>query len=128
MAAMRESCRSKNSCAIDFRGQWANDGKGVKNRYLGFKFMIEGKVHYGWARVTVDPKGAYGVLTGYAYETIPNKAIITGKTKGPDEISIKEPDAALVIPTRKPASLGLLAMGSPGLAIWRRNESGANTQ
>jgi hypothetical protein len=24
-------------------------------------------------------------LTGYAYETIPGKAIITGKTKGPDD-------------------------------------------
>ena len=23
-------------------------------------------------------------LTGYAYETVPNKAIIAGKTKGPD--------------------------------------------
>jgi hypothetical protein len=27
-------------------------------------------------------------LTGYAYETIPNKPIITGKTKGPDVITL----------------------------------------
>ena len=27
------------------------------------------------------------LLTGYAYETVPNKAIITGKTKGPDVVT-----------------------------------------
>jgi hypothetical protein len=32
-----------------FRGPWVNHGKGVKNRYLGFKFAIKGKIHYGWA-------------------------------------------------------------------------------
>jgi len=39
------------------------------------------------------------LLTGYAYETIPNKAIITGKTKGPDMITVQ------------PGSLGALAAG-----------------
>ena len=28
--------------------------------------------------------GVKALLTGYAYETIPGKAIITGHTKGPD--------------------------------------------
>ena len=32
---------------------WANGGKGVKNRYLGLKFQIKGKTHFGWARLTV---------------------------------------------------------------------------
>jgi hypothetical protein len=32
-----------------------------------------------------------GTLTGYAYETIPNKGIITGKTKGQDTIMV-QPD------------------------------------
>jgi hypothetical protein len=36
-----------------FQGDWANGGKGVKNRYLGLKFLIHGKVHYGWARLNV---------------------------------------------------------------------------
>ena len=40
------------------------------------------------------------MLTGYAYETIPNKLIITGKTKGPDVI------------TAQPGSLGHLAQGA----------------
>src|ERR1700722_19108109 len=73
----------------------------VANRYLGLKFQIRGKYHYGWARLTV--RGRYdsivATLTGYAYETIPNKPIIAGKTKGPDVIMVR------------PGSLGALAAG-----------------
>jgi len=109
-----------------FFGPWANGGKGVKNRYLGLKFYISGKVHYGWARLTVtvaNGKFFTETLTGYAYETIPNKSITTGQTKGPDNNSIEGPNAALTMPTPDPATLGALAMGSPGLSIWRRKES-----
>src|SRR5579863_756416 len=64
---------------------------GVKQAYLGFQLQINGKTHYGWARLhviaqldpPVMPQLIAATLTGYAYETIPNKAIITGKTKGP---------------------------------------------
>jgi len=66
-------------------------------------------------------------LTGYAYETIPNKAIIAGKTNGPDDISIEEPGAALTAPTPGPATLGALALGARGLSIWRREEPVAAT-
>jgi hypothetical protein len=38
-------------------------------------------------------------IEGYAYETIPNKPIIAGKTKGPDVIMVR------------PGSLGALAAG-----------------
>jgi hypothetical protein len=30
-------------------GPWVNGGKGVKNRYLGIKFKINGRFHYGWS-------------------------------------------------------------------------------
>jgi hypothetical protein len=94
----------------------------IGQRYLGLKFVVNGKTHYGWARVK-GKQGTYEYsLTGYAYETIPNKPIITGQTKGPEEISIEGPDAALM-PISKPVSLGLLAMGAPGLSIWRRDRS-----
>lgn len=100
----------------------------VKNRYLGLKFKINGKTHYGWARLNVQfgSNGLEGTLTGYAYETIPNKAIIAGATKGADESDVEQPDAALTNPvpdTRQPATLGALAMGAPGLPIWRREDS-----
>jgi hypothetical protein len=107
-------------------GQWLN----VTNGYLGLKFKINGKTHYGWARLTVTDKNAVitAVLTGYAYETIPNKTIVAGQTKGPGDISIEQADAALTVPTPEPAMLGLLAMGAPGLSIWRREESGGIAQ
>jgi hypothetical protein len=107
-------------------GAWVNGGKGVKNRYLGLKFKINGMFHFGWARLTVTTTGKHdfsAALTGYAYETVPNKPIIAGKTKGPKEVDDQPAPATLTTPTRKPASLGLLAMGSPGLSIWRRKES-----
>lgn len=79
----------------------------VKNRYLGIKFFDQrSRVHYGWARISESCNrygkrgtGARTLLTGYAYETIPNKAIITGHTKGPDVITVE------------PGSLGALAAG-----------------
>lgn len=92
-------------------GPW-ND---VKNRYLGVRFTIKGSTHYGWARMNVNCNpGNFQitpVLTGYAYETIPNKPIIAGKTKGPDVITVEA------------GSLGALAQGSAGLAPGPRKES-----
>jgi hypothetical protein len=106
------------SDGADRAGRWVN----VRSRYLGLKFRIKGKVHYGWARlnVTVGNSRITSTLTGYAFETIPNKPIVTGATKGPDDI---EPTASLNPPASEPATLGALAMGAPGLAIWRRKET-----
>ena len=76
-------------------GPWAGKGKGVSNRYLGLKFVVHGKVHYGWARLSVrlghrpQYDDVSGTLTGYAYETVPNKPIIAGETKGPDVITVQ---------------------------------------
>ena len=101
-------------------GPWANGGKGVKDRYLGIKFKISGKFHYGWTRITVTtgPRGFTGmILTGYAYETIPGKAIIAGATKGPEDA---ESSATPSTPSSEPTTLGVLALGAPGLSIWRR--------
>lgn len=89
----------------------------AKNLYLGVEFSIDGKVHYGWARLSVTIKGVHcaanALLTGYAYETVPGKPILTGKTSGADEVSaVKRPQA----------TLGALAQGSAGLVAWRRDE------
>lgn len=65
------------------RGAWDN----VQNRYLGFEFSINGKLHYGWGRLSVSLGNEVdAVLTGYAYETVPHKPLITGKTKGSGDL------------------------------------------
>jgi len=116
-------CYSGRSSFISWFGPWANGGKGVKNRYLGLKFKIKGQFHFGWARLTVTTTSDnfIAILTGYAYETIPGKAIVAGKTKGPDD-DIAEESSATPMPVPEPATLGALAMGAPGLSIWRRED------
>lgn len=93
--------------------QWANGGNGLKDRYLGLKFVINGQTHYGWARVTVTTSGKTFItatLTGYAYETISNKPIIASKTKGKDVMTVQR------------GGLGQLAAGAA--AILDRRQTG----
>ncbi len=86
------------------RGWSIGPCSGSRRAYLGLKFFVKGKPHFGWARLTVHGThvSEKATLTGYAYETIPNKPIITGQTKGPDVITLD------------PGSLGRLAQGSAG--------------
>jgi hypothetical protein len=98
-------------------GAWAPEGASVLNHYLGFKFVIDGQIHYGWARLStsihqISKGGDKAQLTGYAYETEPNTPIITGKTSGND-VSWKQP-------AEQAATLGQLALGSAGLVAWRK--------
>lgn len=101
------SFMSTTDCRV---GNWFD----VSNRYLGLKFTINGKTHYGWARLNVSFQINQGrgtlkaTLTGYAYETIPNKAIVAGRTKGPDVVTLE------------PASLGHLARGASAIPAWRQ--------
>ena len=86
-------------------GPWAN----VTDRYLGLKFAIKGKIHFGWARLNVSlGEGGCeitGALTGYAYETIANRPILTGKEHG------TEADGPTPIANTS-GTLGRLARGS----------------
>jgi len=77
-------------------GPWGS----ASDRFLGLKFIIKGKPHYGWARLSVScfEREIKATLTGYAYQTIPNQEIITGRTKGASGVTI-------------PRSLGSLARG-----------------
>lgn len=105
-------------------GPWLNGGKGVKHHYLGLKFKINGRFHFGWARITITTTSNdfTATLTGYAYETIAGKAIAAGQIEGPESQSIDAPNATLTAPAPQPATLGLLAIGASGLFIWRREE------
>jgi len=94
-----------------------------QNRYLGLQFLINGEVHFGWARLNVSCKGLDVVakLTGYAYETVANTPITAGQMTGTDKETSVGPDAALAVPA--PVPLGLLALGSRGPSIRRGIES-----
>ena len=94
-------------------GSWVN----VKNRYLGLQFKIGGKIHYGWARLSVEVQNfaITAKLTGYAYETIPNKPIIAGQTKGKDAASMPL------------TSLGHLAIGASTIPRWRIKHTATTT-
>jgi hypothetical protein len=107
-------------------GSWTD----VKNRYLGLKFEIKGKVHFGWARLSVTctlHAKKSGVLTGYAYETVPNRPIRAGETsRGEDPVSYpgsadgSGSSSSLTNPTPDilhPTSLGGLALGAQGVHI-----------
>jgi len=92
--------------------------------YIGFKFLISGQTHYGWARVTVRfdhnaPKHRLFLqLTGYAYETTPNMSIKAGQTSGtPSGLNKVSTAPEGTLPSQ---SLGLLALGTVGLPAWRR--------
>jgi hypothetical protein len=88
-------------------GKWY----GGKTRYLGLEFTIKGEKHFGWARLNVRCEGLYvvGTLTGYAYETVADKGIVAGKTKGPDVIAVQD-------------GLGQLAAGASAIPRRRRTQ------
>jgi hypothetical protein len=100
-------------------GPWA----GVSNRYLGLKFIIEGETHFGWARLAVScpytSSAVTATLTGYAYETVPNRPIVAGEKTGP-EIA-KQSRSGTGHGPLQPATLGRLAMGAEG-SVGRRKE------
>ena len=103
-------------------GHFAN----TNQRYLGLKFTINDQVHFGWvgfSRVTVTENGSLPVvnatLRGFAYETVPNKAIIAGQRNA--QVSFV-PDVAALSPVESESqpTLGCLALGWSGVSIWRK--------
>jgi hypothetical protein len=121
---------SENPGGQGIEGNW-ND---VKDRYLGIKFQINGETHYGWARFTthvnLGPRiSIVAELNGYAYETVPNRPIRTRvKSDTPGPAGEDSKPAALrtgkLARGGELATLGLLALGAPGIPFWRRTGCG----
>jgi hypothetical protein len=95
-------------------GEWLR----VKQDYLGLKFVIKGKIHYGWAHIRISGESMPTII-GYAYETIADKQILTGEKNATEEFDT-ETSASLDATKKQPATLALLAQGAPALSIWRR--------
>jgi hypothetical protein len=105
-------------------GQWKQTTRG----FLGLKFIIQGQVHFGWARLSVSAttRGMYGAISGYAYETEPNTPITTGQENSAAKKKSQKRKNSHVSPaastlTESPGSLGMLAGGAPVL-MKRRDE------
>ena len=91
-------------------GRWGND---PQNRYLGVKFLINGQTHFGWVRLTVKSDKLLSItatITGYAYETVPNKPIFAGTAAGTAAATVAK-SAATEAQVSRPSgpSLGMLA-------------------
>jgi hypothetical protein len=56
-------------------GNWGN----ASDKYLGLRFKIDNKWHYGWARVDITANGSAFIVKDYAYESYPEKHILAGK-------------------------------------------------
>jgi len=89
----------------------------VHNRYLGVRFIVNGEMHYGWARLSesCSKYGITAVLSGYAYETIANQGIMAGQKKGAlENESLNNEPAQTTEPVPTRGSLGALARGAVG--------------
>lgn len=84
-------------------GPW----KEAKHRYLGLAFAIDGKIHFGWARLSLSKFlfNHTAEIEGYAYETIPAKPIVAG-------------DEGNSAPASAPTgTLGVLALGAASTPV-----------
>jgi hypothetical protein len=104
-------------------GKWGEDHP---NRFLGVKFKIDGKTHFGWIRITVKPNpkntqlpAMSATITEFGYETVANKSLGAGlaSTNSADDQAL-----TMTEPPRR-ASLGMLAVGAEALPLWRREET-----
>jgi hypothetical protein len=115
------------------RGYWAGN---LKNRYIGVRFQINGQFHYGWIRLTATTNtklkkpSLEATITGYAYETVPNKPIKAGTAAtaastaaGTAEKPTTEIQVPKNIQNQSGPALGMLALGSQALALWRREDT-----
>lgn len=88
---------------------------GTTDRFLGLRFQVSGNTYYGWAGFSVVKVGytyIHARLVGIAYEDVPGQPIRAGQLQDGTVMTERTPNP-------QPATLGLLALGAPGLDIWR---------
>jgi hypothetical protein len=109
-----------DTCAsgIYFLGVWPANGSSA---YLGLKFGIAGHVHYGWIRLAVTSLHPVAAkITAYGYETEPDTPIVVPPVPSDDaDPNTVQEDHSLGEASVGGPSLGMLALGSNGLALWR---------
>ncbi len=102
---------------ITYYGPWK---PGTGPHYLGVRFLIKGEVHYGWIQLNITGSEDTKTVTAYAYETVANKKIGAGATSDAADTPAEISRQAIPQSTTGP-SLGMLALGTDGLALWKRD-------
>jgi hypothetical protein len=131
-ALCTQNCGGKSGYSFDQRlqGKW---GGGHPNRFIGVKFKIKGKIHYGWIRLTVTvkhkgsgkgPTGSFSAtITEYGYESVANKACDAGLA-GPSVPNAAPGSASTEHGSLRKSgpALGMLALGAEAMPLWRRDD------
>jgi hypothetical protein len=117
----RSSYCTTNSVCFKERNHEGPWGGNHPNRFVGVRFLIHGKTHYGWIRLTVTTSKTAPMseeITEYGYESVANKSCGAGL---PGAASAAHKAQGTEDRQSHP-SLGMLASGSDGLSLWRREE------
>ncbi|HET6177868.1 MAG TPA: hypothetical protein VFE61_13095 [Candidatus Sulfotelmatobacter sp.] len=97
-------------------GAWLD----VSNRYLGLEFNLNGQIHYGWAEMSVLLKRGRLLtvtLTGFAYETIPGKAIKTGQESGASDDPLAPDSSGIPVAPLQPGNGSNAIRSRPALIL-----------
>jgi hypothetical protein len=101
-------------------GFWASN---TSTAYLGVKFPVAGHTHYGWIRLEATilyPLPVTAKITAYGYETEPDTPILVPPVPADDtDNNTKQDDQNNGKASVGGPSLGMLALGAHGLALWR---------
>lgn len=94
-----------------YYGNWYAIGP---DHFLGVKFQIKGQTHFGWIRLTVETGAFTATITEFSYETVANKTVEVGLSSS--SAGAKSTEA------HSRGSLGMLALGAEGLALWKQRD------
>ena len=105
------------SIAFGSDGNFTQPGGGL----IGFKFDRGEGTQYGWARIkTTGAPRNYFILEDYAWADL-GESLLTGQRHS--AAKAKPVADAKAKPVPNSGSLGLLALGGAGLAVWRKSRS-----
>jgi hypothetical protein len=103
-------------CGGDYYGNWTT----TDDKYLGLKLISGTNTYYGWMRLSVTVSLAYMVVSGYAYNSIPNKPIRAGETNCTTPIVTLSANGPLSFCTGD--SVILTAKGTGYLYQWKKDK------
>jgi hypothetical protein len=68
---------SKTPTSEEYSGLWI----GKEQKYMGIRFKLDGKFHYGWVKLSHDKLKDEVTINDYAYSKLPEQGIAAGKTE-----------------------------------------------